>query len=109
MVHVQDQRNVGEMIDECELHWHVQLPEGYAPDLQYMAHLWEPLRTIHHPLCLHLASEVAHMTCAALLRVQGFKLFRSQVCLRLQEASCPGRACTRCAPALLRAPVLFTP
>ena len=75
----QDQRSIGEMIMECELHWRVQLPEGYTPDLQYMAHLWEPLRTMHHPLCLHLGSEAAHLTCAAALRMQGFRSFRSQV------------------------------
>ena len=92
-----------DMMEECERRWDVRIPDGCTPELRYMAHLWEPLRVMHHPLCLHLGSEVAHLGCAAVLRARGFRPFISQASLPaalLTPFTC-GSACacctTRCA------------
>jgi hypothetical protein len=37
--------------------WGVKFPEGSNDSLQLMGHLWEPLKVVHKPLFVHLASE----------------------------------------------------
>ena len=114
---LQDRQNVEQLIGECEQRWDVRLPAGHTPDLPYMAHLLEPLRVVHHPLCLHLASEAAHAAAHAVLRARGFRPFWSKVrlacCMMAQAvverwtrlAASTGKSCAAChcsgSPALL--------
>ena len=74
---------------ECEDRWQVQIPPGYQEGLRFMAHLWEPLRVIYKPLALHLGSEIAHLACGGVLRLQGFTPFPSQVCIPLASPCTP--------------------
>jgi hypothetical protein len=52
-----EQARVLEYAHAVERAWGVQFPEGYNEDLHLMGHLWEPLKVVHKPLFVHLASE----------------------------------------------------
>ena len=41
---MQTQASSERFVDEVEKRWGVKFPEGRNPDLNFMAHLWEPLR-----------------------------------------------------------------
>ena len=44
---LQTQASSERFVDEVEKRWGVKFPEGRNPDLTFMAHLWEPLRSVH--------------------------------------------------------------
>ncbi|KAL3146801.1 hypothetical protein ABBQ38_014780 [Trebouxia sp. C0009 RCD-2024] len=60
-------------VDEVERRWGVKFPEGRNPNLNFMAHLWEPLRVFHKPLLVHVLSESWGMGMHLYLRAIGFK------------------------------------
>eukprot|EP00892_Ulva_mutabilis_P009709 jgi/Ulvmu1/710/UM010_0082.1 len=39
--------------------WDITFPTGSNPELQLMGHLWEPLKVVHKPLFVHIASEMS--------------------------------------------------
>lgn len=41
---MQTQASSERFVDEVEKRWGVKFPKGRNPDLNFMAHLWEPLR-----------------------------------------------------------------
>lgn len=41
---MQTQASSERFVDEVEKRWGVKFPDGRNPDLNFMAHLWEPLR-----------------------------------------------------------------
>lgn len=45
--------------DEIARAWHITFPPGSNPELQLMGHLWEPLKVVHKPLFVHIASEMS--------------------------------------------------
>ena len=72
----------------------VKLPPGRNPNIQFMAHLWEPLRVLPKPLLMYLTSEAVGLATDAALWAMGFKVHRCQVlpcsCLRsLLADACP--------------------
>ena len=53
-------------------------PPGRNNDIQFMGHLWEPLRVMHKPLAMHLTSEAVALATDASLFALGFKVYRCQ-------------------------------
>lgn len=53
-----------------EATWGVTFPEGYNDSLQLMAHLWHPLKVLHKPLFVHLASEGSMLVTHLCLQVR---------------------------------------
>ena len=51
---VQTQAASERFVDEVERRWGVRFPEGRNPDLSFMAHLWEPLRSVALPFLIEL-------------------------------------------------------
>jgi len=47
-------------------------PPGHDPAARFMAHLWEPLRTLHKPLALHAGGEAMRAATDAALWCLGF-------------------------------------
>ncbi len=41
---IQAQQSTKQFVDKIQRHWGVSFPEGKDTELQFMAHLWEPLR-----------------------------------------------------------------
>ncbi|MCJ1422508.1 hypothetical protein MMC29_000388 [Sticta canariensis] len=52
--------------------------DGRNNDIEFMAHLWEPLRVMHKPLAMFLTSEVVSVLTDVSLFCMGFKLQRCQ-------------------------------
>lgn len=64
---------------KVEREWGVKFPPGSNPGVTFMAHLWEPLRTCHKPLAIHLASEGWGLCLRLLLKTMGFRRAVQQV------------------------------
>ena len=64
---------------KVERDWGVKFPPGSNPGVSFMAHLWEPLRTCHKPLAVHLASEGWGLCLRLLLKTMGFRRAVQQV------------------------------
>ena len=64
---------------KVEREWGVKFPPGSNPGVSFMAHLWEPLRTCHKPLAIHLASEGWGLCLRLLLKTMGFRRAVQQV------------------------------
>lgn len=45
--------------EEIARAWNITFPPGTNPELQLMGHLWEPLKVVHKPLFVHIASEMS--------------------------------------------------
>eukprot|EP01025_Chloroclados_australasicus_P062067 TRINITY_DN814_c0_g1_i4.p1 TRINITY_DN814_c0_g1~~TRINITY_DN814_c0_g1_i4.p1 ORF type:complete len:642 (-),score=23.88 TRINITY_DN814_c0_g1_i4:347-2272(-) len=63
-------------VREIEDKWNFCFPEGYENNLQFMAHLHEPLRVLHKPLAMYLAMESVGMLSCAVLWTWGFRFQR---------------------------------
>jgi len=72
------QREVEDFVRQVESRWHHSLEDGTNPDIQFMAHLWEPLRTLHTPLFIHLVSECMSVLSMLALALLGFQRHRCQ-------------------------------
>ena len=72
---MQDRARGQALIARVENTFNMRFEEGTNPDIQFMAHLWEPLRWIHTPLALYLAAEAVWAATGLLLRVLGFRPF----------------------------------
>lgn len=66
-------------IDRIETKFGVKFALGRNASIDFMAHLWEPLRWIHKPLALYLGAETMFIATDALLYAQGFRCHRQQV------------------------------
>lgn len=49
------------------------VPPGFNPDIQFMGHLWEPLKAGHRLLAFYLGTEAIAYCSRRLLRRWGFK------------------------------------
>ena len=78
-VRVQVQGDIEDYISRCELKFGYKFKEGYNPSLEFMAHLWEPLRVMHKPLAMLLTSEAVSLITDGTLFLMGFKVQRCQV------------------------------
>lgn len=74
---LQTQASSERFVNEVERRWGVKFPEGRNPDLTFMAHLWEPLRSVPSKLarslcsvCLFLWFRIAKVASMACLAVQ---------------------------------------
>eukprot|EP00892_Ulva_mutabilis_P006768 jgi/Ulvmu1/4463/UM002_0188.1 len=68
-----EQQLVSDTLEDLEQAFSFQIPEGTNPDLQFMAHLWQPLRVFHKPLLVHTISEASVVLTHAVLLFIGFK------------------------------------
>ena len=66
---------VESVLADLEATFGVRIPEGYNPGLQFMAHLWQPLRVLHKPLAVHVGSEVLAVVSHASLQALGFRRY----------------------------------
>lgn len=55
----EEQERVQRYTAEIARAWNIKFPPGSNPELQLMGHLWEPLKVVHKPLFVHIASEVS--------------------------------------------------
>ena len=55
----EDQKRVERYTEEIARAWNIRFPTGSNPELQLMGHLWEPLKVVHKPLFVHIASEMS--------------------------------------------------
>lgn len=65
-----------EMVDDLERVGGQQAPPGFNPDIQFMGHLWEPLKAGHRLLAFYLCTEAIAYCSRRLLRRWGFKHHR---------------------------------
>ena len=63
-------------IAQIEQTFQLLFEEGRNPDVQFMAHLWEPLRWLHKPLAVYMLAEGMGLVTSCLLHVLGFRVFR---------------------------------
>jgi len=54
----------------------LRVPAGFNPDIQFMGHLWEPLKAGHRLLAFYLCTEAIAYCSRRLLRRWGFKHHR---------------------------------
>lgn len=66
-------KEVGDFVRIVEKTWNVHFQDGFNPDIKFMAHLWEPLRTLHTPLFVHIWCELLNLCCLCFLRALGFR------------------------------------
>ena len=76
---LQEAAQVWSFLAKVEEGWGVKFPPGSNPGVSFMAHLWEPLRTCHKPLAIHLASEGWGLCLRLLLKTMGFRRAVQQV------------------------------
>ncbi len=98
---MQDRARGQALIARVENTFNMCFENGRNPDINFMAHLWEPLRWIHTPLVLYMAAEAIWAATGVLLRVLGFRPFtHPMVCTRtVSECACVykfkvGRVCS---------------
>lgn len=63
-------------IEQIESKFGVEFEEDRNPDVEFMAHLWEPLRWMHKPLAVYLFAECMSLATDCLLYVLGFRAFK---------------------------------
>lgn len=68
-----EQQLVSDTLEDLEQRFSFKIPPGTNPDLQFMAHLWQPLRVSHKPLLVHAISEVSVIFTHAILLFMGFE------------------------------------
>lgn len=71
-----EQATVVETLCTLEAAFEVHIPEGYNDKLEFMAHLWQPLRVLHKPLLVHLFSEASVLLTHGCLLFMGFRRHR---------------------------------
>ncbi|CAL5226232.1 g9076 [Coccomyxa viridis] len=64
---------VARFTTQCEKTWNVRFQQGNNPHINFMAHLWEPLKVCHKPVIVHLFSEVAGATNCVWMLALGFR------------------------------------
>jgi hypothetical protein len=73
-----EQEEVRQCLEELEDRFGFRVPDGpHNPDLQFMCHLWEPLRVMHKPFLLHLGSEASTLLSHAVLSLMGFTKYHT--------------------------------
>ena len=63
-------------IAQIEQTFQLRFEEGRNPGVQFMAHLWEPLRWLHKPLAVYMLAECMGLVTSCLLHALGFRVFR---------------------------------
>lgn len=63
-------------IERIEQRFGVTFEEGRNPDVEFMAHLWEPLRWMHKPLVVYMLAECIWLSTDCLLRALGFRAYK---------------------------------
>jgi hypothetical protein len=63
----------GTMLRQLEAVWGLVLEPGYTPGLQFMGHLWEPVKAHWRPLAFYLGTWSCGMCAAHMLRRWGFQ------------------------------------
>ena len=74
-----DQAEVSDFVERIQERYATSFEPGRNPDLQFMAHLWEPLRVVHSPLALRLALEGMRLFTVLVLKVAGFRMGRVEI------------------------------
>ena len=64
---------VADFVDRIQVSYNTRFEPGRNPRIEFMAHLWEPLRVVHSPLALRLALESMRLLTVLVLRVAGFR------------------------------------
>ena len=70
---LQERQHAYEYTQRVETTFDVHFEEGRNERLEFMAHLWEPLRWIHKPLALYLGAELMWLASNVVLYAQGFR------------------------------------
>ena len=78
-LHAQELGRADAYIERIEAKFGVRFLEGRNPDIEFMAHLWEPLRWIHKPLVVFLGAEAMGLATNIVLYAQGFRSHRHNV------------------------------
>ena len=72
----QEHKVICSYIDRTEKRFGVTFEEGRNPDVEFMAHLWEPLRWMHKPLVVYVCAECIWLSTDCLLRALGFRAYK---------------------------------
>ena len=78
---------ISSYIDRNEEKFGVTFEAGRNPDVEFMAHLWEPLRWMHKPLIVYIFAEGIWLSTDCLLRALGFQAYKHQ---NVSAHACPG-------------------
>jgi hypothetical protein len=62
-----------QMVAQLEEAWGFNLKPGYTPGLQFMGHLWEPLKAQWRPLAFYIFTELFGWFARQLLKRWGFQ------------------------------------
>lgn len=60
------------MLIELERVFDIKFPEGYNPHAKFLAHLWEPLRSVYRPFLFYLLTEFSGILSHNILKYMGF-------------------------------------
>lgn len=94
VLYVQEYKGISSYIDRNEQRFGVTFEEGRNPDVEFMAHLWEPLRWMHKPLVVYVFAECIWLSTDCLLRALGFRAYKHD------NVSAPQGPAQPCAPDL---------
>jgi pimeloyl-ACP methyl ester carboxylesterase len=75
----EDRAGVSDFVDRIQVSYGTRFEAGRNPRLEFMAHLWEPLKVIHSPLALRLGLESMRVFTALVLKVAGFQRGRVEI------------------------------
>lgn len=62
-----------QVLKQLEQQTGVVLPEGRNPDIQFLSHLWDPLKVSYKPLIFYICMEVLALASACMLQAAGFR------------------------------------
>eukprot|EP00775_Hariotina_reticulata_P003337 gene3337-3613_t len=62
-----------QMVAQLEEAWGFNLKSGYTPGLQFMGHLWEPLKAQWRPVAFYVSTELFSLFARQLLKRWGFQ------------------------------------
>ena len=77
-------------IERIQRKFGVTFEEGRNPDVEFMAHLWEPLRWMHKPLVVYIGAEAIWLGTDCLLRALGFRAYKHH---NVSMQPCPPMTC----------------
>lgn len=73
----QEHKDLNGFVQEIQKRFGILFLKGYNSKVQHMAHLFEDLKVVYKPLCIHLLFEMPHLCTPVVLTLLGFRKFHA--------------------------------